>query len=198
MLRSSARRRCVVSPPLIYVKRALIIVHIIKEVGKSGDDEKIATAVEDEGDDSDSGSSDGEDLLTAMAAVRIEESPWKNAPTFPSLYLSTVAEYLPPQPKARLPKGVTVDDLGDEDKDVSWAKETYEDSLEVDQVFERFMKRVGYEGEQCVRLVYYVLFSSANSHDMKPDMSSVGHHYHMLRIRRSTCSGLCRAKIHCQ
>ena len=152
---SVLRRRCVVSPPLIYVKRALMIV---KEVGESGDDEKTekATAVEDEGD-SDSGSSDGEDLLTAMAAVKIEESPWQNAPTYPSLYLSTVAEYLPPQSKARLPNDITVEDLGDEDKkdkDVSWAKETYEDSLEVDQVFERFMKRVGYEGEQCVRLAF--------------------------------------------
>ena len=176
----------------------------MKEAGESGDDEKIEKppAIEDEDDsDSDSGSTDREDLLTAMAAVKIEESPWQNAPTYPSLYLSTVAEYLPPQSKARLPKGVTVDDLGDEDKkdkDISWAKETYEDSLEVDQVFERFMKRVGYEGEQCVRLVFYVFFSFANSHDMKPDMSSVGHHYHMLRIRRSTCSGLCRARIHCQ
>jgi pre-rRNA-processing protein TSR4 len=135
----------------------------VKELGGSGDDEKIekATAVEDEYV-SDSGSSDGEDLLTAMAAVKLEESPWQNAPTYPPLYLSTVAEYLPPQSKARLPKDVTIDDLGDEDKkdkDVSWAKETYEDSLEVDQVFERFMKRVGYEGEQCVRLVIYVLFS---------------------------------------
>jgi pre-rRNA-processing protein TSR4 len=130
----------------------------VKEVGEFGDDEKTekATAVEEE-DDSDSGSSDGEDLLTAMAAVKIEESPWQNAPTYPPLYLSTVAEYLPPQSKPRLPKDVIVDDLGDEDKkdkDVSWAKETYEDSLEVDQVFERFMKRVGYEGEQCVRLVF--------------------------------------------
>jgi pre-rRNA-processing protein TSR4 len=152
---SVLRRRCVVSPPLIYVKWALIIV---KEVGESGDVEKTekATAVEEE-NDSDSGSSDGEDLLTAMAAVKIEESPWQNAPTYPSLYLSTVAEYLSPQSKPRLPKDVIVDDLGDEDKkdkDVSWAKETYEDSLEVDQVFERFMKRVGYEGEQCVRLVF--------------------------------------------
>ena len=165
MLRySTLRRRYVVSPPLIYVNRALIIV---KEVGEFGNDEKIvkATAVEDE-DDSDSGSSDGEDLLTAMAAVKIEESPWQNAPIYPSFYLSTVAEYLPPPSKARVPKDVTVEDLGDEDKkdkDVSWAKETYEDSLEVDQVFERFMKRVGYEGEQCVRLVFYVLFSSGNS-----------------------------------
>ena len=52
-----------------------------------------------------------------------------------------------------------MEDLGDEDKkdkDISWAKETYEDSLEVDHVFERFTKRVGYEGEQCVRLVTFL------------------------------------------
>ncbi|KAH9479635.1 putative 20S rRNA accumulation protein 4 [Psilocybe cubensis] len=104
--------------------------------------------------DSDSGSSDEESLLTAMAEATISESPWRSAPSYPPIYLSTVAEYLPPQPKPRLPQGIKVEDLQDDDrkeKDVSWAKETYEDSLEVDQVFERFMKRVGYEGEQCVR-----------------------------------------------
>ena len=31
------------------------------------------------------------------------------------------------------------------------AMEGYENSLEVDHVFERFAKRVGYEGEQCIR-----------------------------------------------
>ncbi|KAF8159766.1 programmed cell death protein 2 [Crassisporium funariophilum] len=102
---------------------------------------------------SDSGSSETS-LLTAMASTTITESPWRSAPTYPPLYLSTVGEYLPPQPKAKLPKGVQVTELGDEDKkdkDMSWAPETYENSLDLDQVFERFTKRVGYEGEQCVR-----------------------------------------------
>lgn len=90
-----------------------------------------------------------------MAQATITESPWRSAPAYPPLYLSTVSEYIPPQPKPRLPQGVKVEDTAEDDdrkeKDISWAKETYEDSLEVDQVFERFVNRVGYEGEQCVR-----------------------------------------------
>ncbi|KAF8899632.1 programmed cell death protein 2 [Gymnopilus junonius] len=95
-----------------------------------------------------------ESLLTAIASTTISESPWRSAPSYPSLYLSTVSEYLPPPPKSRLPQGVKVEELGEDDKkekDISWAKETYEDSLEVDHVFERFTKRVSYEAEQCIR-----------------------------------------------
>ena len=33
------------------------------------------------------------------------------------------------------------------------AMEGYENSLDVDQVFERFVRRVSYEGEQCIRCV---------------------------------------------
>ncbi|KDR67950.1 hypothetical protein GALMADRAFT_257459 [Galerina marginata CBS 339.88] len=110
---------------------------------------------EDEGSNSGSESSDESPLLTAMAAATISESPWRSAPSYPPLYLSTVSEYVPPQAKPRLPKGVVVeDDFGDDDKknkDISWIKETYENSLDVDQVFERFTKRVLFEGEQCVR-----------------------------------------------
>ncbi|KAF9478290.1 hypothetical protein BDN70DRAFT_880168 [Pholiota conissans] len=115
--------------------------------------EEKETPANDDADDSDEESTD-EELLTALAATSIAESEWKSAPSYPPLYLSTVSEYLPPPPKPRLPKGVEVGDLGDDDKkdkDISWAKETYEDSLEVDQVFERFMNRVKHEGEQCVR-----------------------------------------------
>ncbi|KAJ6591843.1 programmed cell death protein 2 [Mycena vulgaris] len=111
---------------------------------------------EDETSDaeSDTGSSDDE-LLTALAATTVEESPWKSAPSYPPLYLSTCSEYLPGQPQLKLPPGVQVVDPLDEPskggKDVSWIAEAYENSLDVDQVFERFTKRVGYEGDQCVR-----------------------------------------------
>ncbi|KAJ7695124.1 programmed cell death protein 2 [Mycena rosella] len=110
---------------------------------------------EDETSDveSDNTSSD-EELLTALAVTTLEESPWKSAPSYPPLYLSTCSEYLPAQPKVKLPPGVQVVDPLDDPKgakDVSWIAEAYENSLDVDQVFERFTKRVGYEGDQCVR-----------------------------------------------
>ena len=108
---------------------------------------------DDDDTQSDSAASE-KSLVTAVASVTITESPWRSAPSYPPLYLSTVGEYLPPQTKAKLPKGIQVSGLGEDetkDKDVSWATETYENSLEMDHVFERFTKRIGYEGEQCVR-----------------------------------------------
>ncbi|GLB43427.1 putative programmed cell death protein 2, C-terminal domain [Lyophyllum shimeji] len=104
--------------------------------------------------DEESASSEDE-LLTAMASVTLAESPWKAAPSYPPLYLSTVPEYLAPQPKSKHPAEAQVTDPLDADpkggKDISWASEAYEDSLEMDRVFERFTKRVSYEAEQCVR-----------------------------------------------
>lgn len=133
----------------------LLSKEVVEPVGKNEDkkqeDEPESASESDDSDDS---------LLTALAAATITESPWRSAPSYPPLYLSTVFEYLPPQPKPRLPQGVKVEDLGDDDKkdkDIGWAKETYENSLEVDQVFEKFTKRVAYEGEQCVRSVIFYL-----------------------------------------
>ncbi|KNZ80136.1 Programmed cell death protein 2-like [Termitomyces sp. J132] len=114
---------------------------------------------DNENDDaSDDESSSEDELLTAMASVTVTDSPWKTAPSYPPFYLSTVSEYLPPQLKSKVPPGTQITDRlvnegskGDKDKDISWASEAYEDSLEMDYVFERFTKRVAYEGEQCVR-----------------------------------------------
>lgn len=103
--------------------------------------------------ESDSGSSE-KSFLTAMAATTIEESPWKSAPSYLPIYLSTVSEYLPPQPKLKLPPGADIEDPSDDGKsgkDAPWAAEIYENSLDIDHIFERFTKRVAYEGEQCIR-----------------------------------------------
>ncbi|KAG6897387.1 hypothetical protein C0992_002049 [Termitomyces sp. T32_za158] len=101
-------------------------------------------------------SSSEDELLSVMASVTLTDSPWKVAPSYPPLYLSTVSEYLPPQskPKVMHETQIDLDDddrKGGKDKDISWASEPYEGSLEMDHVFERFTKRVAYEGEQCVR-----------------------------------------------
>jgi len=109
----------------------------------------------DETSDAESDATSEEELLTALTATTLEESPWRSAPSYPPLYLSTCSEYLPAQPKPKLPPGVQIvdslDDPGKGGKDVSWIAEAYENSLDVDQVFERFTKRVGFEGDQCVR-----------------------------------------------
>ena len=102
------------------------------------------------------GSEDEEDALAAaVQATSLEDSPWTAAPAYAPLYLSTVSEYLPPPPKVKVPTGAAVDmdgDKGAKDKDGgSWALEGYENSIDVDHAFERFSKRVSYEGEQCLR-----------------------------------------------
>lgn len=99
-------------------------------------------------------SDDEEELVTAMATATLETSPWTSAPAYPPLYLSTTSEYIPPPPKLKLPPGVTVEDpLDDEGKSGGWAPEGYENSMDLDHVFERFAKRVASEGEQCIRYV---------------------------------------------
>lgn len=113
----------------------------------------------DADEETESGDEDGSDsessLITAMAGTTISESVWKDAPSYPPLYLSTLSEYLPAKPKAVLPPGVQVmdpsEDSGKGGKDTSWISESYENYLEIDQVFDKFSKRVEIEPEQCVR-----------------------------------------------
>ena len=153
----------------------------------------------DEDAQSDSASSE-KSLLTALASVTIGDSPWRCAPSYPTLYLSTVGEYLPPRAKPKVPKGIQVSELRDDetkDKDVSWATETYENSLAMDHVFERFTKRIGHEGKQCVRSAMNLSYSLTNW-ILLIDTSCGVHHYLSLRTRRLIYYGLCHAKTLCQ
>ncbi|KAH9852077.1 programmed cell death protein 2 [Lenzites betulinus] len=109
-------------------------------------------------DESDSEESDDatDELVAGIQSASLDDSPWKTAPAYPALYLSTVSEYLPPPPKTKVPAGAQVDlddDKAPKGKDSSggWDLEGYENSLDVDHAFERFSKRVSYEGEQCLR-----------------------------------------------
>lgn len=96
---------------------------------------------------------DEEDLATRMASATLDGSNWASLPAYEPLYLSTISEYLPPVKKVKVPAGeeYVEEDDGKKSKDTSWALEGYENSIEVDHAFERFTKRVGYEGEQCLR-----------------------------------------------
>lgn len=132
------------------------------------DDSGLEDAVESESEDErDSASSSS--ILEVLASTPSASSPWRSAPAYsPVLYLSTSSEYLPPSSKPKT--AVSADDgLGpakegksrkagkEADKEhTEWnnAMEGYENSLDIDHVFERFVSRVGYEGEQCVRWVF--------------------------------------------
>lgn len=97
-----------------------------------------------------------------MASTSLETSDWAKGPSYPALYLSTTSEYLPPAPKSNVAVADDVpEDGGDgkKSKDASWTLEGYENSLEIDQTFERFSKRVGYEPEQCIRCVVQSIHS---------------------------------------
>ncbi|KAI0349665.1 hypothetical protein OH77DRAFT_1431882 [Trametes cingulata] len=117
------------------------------ERGGSSDDERSESDMEDDDDD--------DALVAGMQSASIEDSPWKSAPAYPPFYLSTVSEYLPPPPKVKVPAGATVDpddDNAPKSRDGGgWDLEGYENSIDVDHAFERFSKRVSYEGEQCLR-----------------------------------------------
>ncbi|PPQ65883.1 hypothetical protein CVT24_011214 [Panaeolus cyanescens] len=107
-------------------------------------------------DDDDEASDSDESLIVAMESATVTESPWRKAPFYPAIYLDTIGEELPLERKPTLPKGIKVDDglddvKGGKDDQLSWAKEVYEDSLEVDKVFERFATRVKAEPSQCLR-----------------------------------------------
>jgi pre-rRNA-processing protein TSR4 len=187
--------------PQIFDMSAQIFGHIPTAQRSNGRTsvEKVEGSENDEDTQSDSASSE-RSLLTALASVTIAESPWRNAPSYPTLYLSTVGEYLPPQAKPKIPKGIQVMELGDEEKkekDVTWATETYENSLEMDHVFERFTKRIAYEGNQCVRSATNLSYSMTNW-IILIDTSCEAHHYHLPRTRPLIYYGQCHAKSPCQ
>ncbi|KIJ61996.1 hypothetical protein HYDPIDRAFT_42259 [Hydnomerulius pinastri MD-312] len=128
--------------------------------GQPASDPPIQSASEEEGDDhsdaeSDASSSSEHSLITAMASATVSASFWEAAPSYPALYLSTMSEYIPQPPKSKIPANARIEDPAEDDskagKDVSWAFEAYENSLEVDNVFDRFTKRVSHTGEQCIR-----------------------------------------------
>jgi pre-rRNA-processing protein TSR4 len=125
---------------------------------KEGNDSEDVSTEDDTSDEDNEGSEDEQDesLVTALATTTLESSPWVSTPAYDTLYLSTIAEYIPPASKATIPKeaqAVEDDEQGGKSKDTTWATEGYENSLEVDHTFERFSQRVGYEGEQCLRYV---------------------------------------------
>ncbi|KAH7927870.1 hypothetical protein BV22DRAFT_1103431 [Leucogyrophana mollusca] len=127
--------------------------------GQSASEDSAPPAQEDVTDDSDgesdSSSTSEQSLITAMASTTLDESAWTAAPSYTPMYLSTSSEYLPPAPKSKPTSKIRVEDPADDDdkkgKDATWAFEGYENSLEVDHVFDRFTKRVSYAGEQCLR-----------------------------------------------
>ncbi|THH13102.1 hypothetical protein EW146_g7080 [Bondarzewia mesenterica] len=90
-------------------------------------------------------------LIVALASTALSDSQWLAAPSYPAQYLSTLTEYIPPPKKAKAPtQPVDVEGGGGREGD-AWMSEKYENSMDIDQVFERFNERVLVEPTQCVR-----------------------------------------------
>lgn len=110
--------------------------------------------------ENDNTASSEDSLITAMTLTRVTDSFWAAAPSYPAVYLSTLSEYIPQSSKGKTPANVSMEDPIETDgkagKDAIWTLETYENSLEIDSVFDRFSKRVGFTGEQCLRWVTIV------------------------------------------
>lgn len=125
------------------------------EPATSLDEREAESLDEEESDENSDNEEDADaDLAAHMAKTALDDSQWTSAMTaYSPLYLSTVPEYLPPARKVKVPAGAEMneDDEGKKTKDGGWTLEGYENSIEVDHAFERFTKRVGYEGEQCLR-----------------------------------------------
>ncbi|GJE91106.1 Programmed cell death protein 2 C-terminal domain-containing protein [Phanerochaete sordida] len=121
---------------------------------KPGEDAEENGEDDEDGSSSEGGESNSdEELVTAMASSTLESTAWASAPSYPALYMSTMAEYVPPEQKSPFKVEEVAEEVDDgkKGKDSTWAMEGYENSLDIDQVFERFIKRVGYEAEQCIR-----------------------------------------------
>jgi len=114
------------------------------------DDDDDSDTDDDSEDGEDSVDEEAEDLAEALAKTTLNDvyAVWRDMPSYPPVYMSTVSEYLPPEPKVKA--NAKVDDgLGDGKK--KGGSEAYENSMHVDEVFSRFTKRVECEGEQCIR-----------------------------------------------
>jgi pre-rRNA-processing protein TSR4 len=114
------------------------------EVNPIDEEEQYGSLSEEDGDSSES-------LITALATTYLSSSPWSSAPHYPPFYLSTAAEYAPGKSQDELRNDVENSGENRGTGTESWASEAYENSLTVDQTFERFTRRVAWEAEQCVR-----------------------------------------------
>ena len=102
-------------------------------------------------DDRHVGPSSKENSVISRPVAAAGKSEWIQVPSHNSTYLATVSEYVKPPNSS----GMKVDTslIKDLDEKVAggWNTEVYENSLDVDRLFERFVERVSNEYEQCVR-----------------------------------------------
>nr|GAT61031.1 predicted protein [Mycena chlorophos] len=121
-----------------------------------GSDAPLGLAEPEPDEENESDSDSDSEPLVVLAESTSENSPWHSAPRFDPVYLSRDLEPEQPSARSKLPSGVQmVDSLDDSrptgDNDFTDMAEAYENTLHIDQVFDRFTKRVGLNSAQCLR-----------------------------------------------
>lgn len=106
-------------------------------------------AIDETSDDDESVPSDVEEISDLLDVSKLDGSVWDATPRFDPLYLSTVPEYLSSRSDPKLKAVQETEET--EGGNASWSHEAYEDSMDLDDVFERFQRRVEQEPEQCLR-----------------------------------------------
>lgn len=128
--------------------------------GGFGDEDDEDASADDASDDGTA--SEDEDAAAAataaLAELKLDDGaprPWLSPSPYAPLYVKSVGEYLPASAPESDAKDIPDGDLpgGKEDKELKWAMEAYEQSLKLDGLFERFVKRVALEPQQGVRCV---------------------------------------------
>jgi hypothetical protein len=105
-------------------------------------------------DENASTSSSVSSVVVALASATLVDSLWQSAAHYPPQYLSTISEPIHPSSKSKVPDGLTAGDVdadGPNPEGHPWASEKYENSMHIDQHFDRFNERAALEPQQCVR-----------------------------------------------
>lgn len=109
------------------------------------DEERKASTPEDELNDI------SQALQKASLSESVVLSSWSSSPSYTPVYLSTSSEFIAPEVKPAGPKAGDVPSAKDASSG-AWDAENYERTT-ADPVFERFIRRVDNDAQQCVRCV---------------------------------------------
>lgn len=121
------------------------------------DGNKSLSASGSESEDEYRGDGSLDAVAEQLASVTLQSpalsSEWSSFPAYKPVYLSTISEYLPSSPKSKsISESFFDEDLEDNRRaGKDWGLEGWEKSVDVDGTFEKFLKRVSNENEQCVR-----------------------------------------------
>lgn len=117
---------------------------------------------DDEGQDESSVDAVAEQLASVTLKSPVLCPEWSSSPAYKPVYLSTISEYLPLAAKSKVKPASAFDEDVEDSKKAGkdWELEGWEKSVDVDPIFDKFVKRVSSENEQCVRCALHIVSTS--------------------------------------